>query len=179
MEMNDPTERHYLEEMSKIIIDAVPDGDYTATAVASLIHERLMAEDEDLLTGWLRVQAVSIIAQAVGARRSHRLRQAVRQAPSAFQRAVTASQELGSSEPLSVFCQAVAINADRTVRPIGKLTREDCQWVSEAANKRAQTAAFESSFYAALAKKIPAGKVLEDVMSEVEFLRLRESLTQL
>lgn len=172
-------DRDYLSDMAKLITDNIPEGvDFKAVDIATNIYSKIEATDPELLEGWLRVQAVSILSTQITARRSYLARTAIRQEPSKFQQAAEAFEN-GDTEPLSVFLQTVAVNSDNIVRPLGNITKTDALWISESHAKRAKAAAFESEFYAAVAKKIPDGQTLSDVMSETEFLLLRESLHQL
>lgn len=170
-------ERDFLSDMAKKITDAIPDeGEFKAMDVAEKVLLEVEQHDPELLTGWLKAQALSIISNQVTMRRGYLVRQATRQKPTKFQEAAKKFEETGEEEPLSVFTQTIAVSSDNLVRRVGRLTKADCTWISDQRTKAAKTLAFEGAFYAAVAKKIPDGKVLEDVMTEVEFLQLREGL---
>lgn len=168
--------RDFIAEFEAYLEKHLPDGDFIAPVVAAEMVEHLRSTDASLLAGWLNTRAPVIIADHIGTRDRVQRAKAARQRP--VREFASAAEQLaaGDAEAMSIFRERLVVNAENLRRPIGDMTKDDHLFVAADHVKRSEAALFEASFHRAIAKKIPVGKTTKDVLSEEEYVRLRDSI---
>ena len=168
--------RDYIAEFDKYLTDRLPDGDFVAPVVSAEIVEELRSSDPDLLSGWLDVRAEVILTDFIGTRDRTQRAKAVRQRAAVEFNSAAEKLAAGDPEPMRVFRERLVVSADNLRRPIGDMTKDDHLFVASEHTRRSEAALLEASFHKAIAKKIPAGKTTKDVMSEEDYVRIRDSI---
>jgi hypothetical protein len=183
--------RNFSGEFNAVVEGFLPAGDYIAAQVAAAVLGHLRRHDPELLAGYLDERAEALVTEELSHRRRLAAKAALAQAPRGLFRAAVAGFEGhlaeraaglaagtlgGDPVPLSVFAQHLVVNGRNLARPIGRMTRRDVLYVAEQYASRARSAELENAFYLAVAKRIPEGGVVADVMTEDQFLRLRDSI---
>jgi hypothetical protein len=164
----------YRTEFAEYVAKRLPKGDWAAPVVAAKIVTELRRKRPDLLAGWLDANAEQFITSHISTQdriaRQHRASDAPR---SAF-RAAADKFEAGDS---TAFDLRFVINANNLRRRVGDMSKSDHLYVAGEHDKRSASALFEAAFHRAIAKRIPNGKTTSDVLTEDEYLRLRDSIT--
>lgn len=167
--------RNFIEDMNELFPQYAPNDQYTAGEQAARLTEDLQSSDPDLLTGYLLETAPAILAQRLSIRRQARARAATR---GAFAAALEAA-EAGDEIPLSVFAERLVINAEKLTKAIGQMNKPDHLFVVGVHDKHAKSHAFTAAFHQAVADRLEEGQVTSDIMSEIEYLTLYKSLSNL
>jgi hypothetical protein len=174
--------RDFESEMASFIEAHWPKGDFVPSIVATEWVEELLRDDPDLLTGYLLARAPSILADVIGKINTARRQQARRQAHpvSVFAEAAEKFESDGNPEPLaeltrSVFDQTFRIDVENTQRRLGDMTKDDHFFVAQEYEATGRAALLEREFHIALGKKV-GNRRTQDVIDEVEYLRLRQSI---
>ena len=167
--------RDYVTEMRNII-DQEAAGEYVAAVVANQIVDKLYATDLDLLTGWLHAQAVPLVHQMINDRdRSRRTAARTYTPRSVFNDAAT-EHKAGNPVPLFGLLEThYAVNGANLRKPLASMTGTDLKFVADRYQERANDAALESAFFAALARKVGDGTVA-DHFTEEKLREMRASL---
>jgi hypothetical protein len=171
--------RNFVLEMRRIIDEETATGEpYSSTAVARHIANKLRAEDPDLLTGWLDLQAHNVLRDAINRRdssiRTHAKRTASR---TAFGNAAKQYNE-GDSEALGGFLAVVHATADGLRRKLSEMTAKDLMYVASTYNKRADENAMQASFLEALAKRLHGNQTVADVYDEQRLSKMWLSISE-
>lgn len=169
-------DRDFIGDMNAWISKFIVDEDYVAAEQASLLLDQLRSDDPDLLAGYLDAVALAILTQRLGQKRTARARAASR-GKGAF-RAALAAHEAGDDRPLSVFAEHLVVDGQRVSRAIGRMTREDHQYVASRQGARSKAAAMQEQFHNAIASKIAPGLTTADVISEDDYVVLYNSIVQ-
>jgi hypothetical protein len=146
------TGRDYIGEMDKRIADATAGPAWAAPVVAAELHAALLADDPDLLDGWLHAIAQEALRQAI-TNRSRAVRTAARHhaAPHAF--AVAA--EAGDTDALlGMFAVDYVVAPDRTRKRAGDMTGADHAYVADRYADTGNTALLLAEFHRAVGKKV-------------------------
>jgi hypothetical protein len=171
-------QRDYFQEMNNYLELMIPDGDYVAQIVGQDIVNTLLEEDPDLLMGWLKLRASSVLTGVISRRsNSNRQKLRIRSQRSAF--AEAANRFTAERDPvvLSPFAFEYVVNLDNVRRKVGRMTSSDCQFVAARYEDTARNARMRSAFHRAVAQKLGDGQTVEDVFTEDEYLRMFQSLT--
>lgn len=159
--------RDYLAEM-RDVLDSEAQGD-PAPVVAERVVVKLRATDPDLLSGWLDLQAVSFVRDAVGyIDRSGRAR-----ARATSQRSVFA--EDAERGDVSGWLTTRYVLEDGRRPTLGDMTAENLRFVARTYDDDARAARMEAAFMRALAKRVGSG-VVADHFTEDQVEALRRSL---
>lgn len=172
--------RNHQAEFQEFVNSWSLDGT-TTSVVAAEIASKLRAEDPDLLSGWLDLNAEQFITRFLGDQARSRRSHAVSSRPrSAFARAAERFAS-GDREPLySIFSDTTfVVDEEKTHKSVGSMTKADHLFVSNDYGQQAAPLLFEAAFHKAVAKRIPNGKTTADVMSEEDYVRLRSSIGSL
>jgi len=168
--------RDYRAEFQAFVDQRIPSGDYILPVLAADLVAELRKANPSLLAGWLNVNAEQFVTQVLGDQaRSRRGRQAADAPRSAFKDAADRFSD-GDSDALKPFDLHFVVGDDMLRRRLGDMTKADHLFVAGEHVKRSNAALFECAFHKAIARRIPAGKTTEDVMSEDEYLRIRSSI---
>lgn len=162
------TDRNYAKDMRTVIDEAISHGGYIRRQVSSEIVEKLRANDEDLLSGWLDEQAEDFVYLAIGgisrSKRSYvsktRGRTAFAEAAEAFEAEQRGETPEGEKR-LRDFLGLPYIVGDGTERALGTLTADDLTFVADGYEKRERDNAFWKTFMRTLAKKVGADTVAD------------------
>lgn len=168
--------RDYIADFQKVIDAHMPTGDYVLPLLAADIVAELREQDQDLLGGWLWLNAEQLVTGYLGDRlRAQRNRRRADGPRSAFAEAAAAFGD-GDDSALDIFKKALVIDDHKTRRPIGKMTAADHRYVAKEYHTTAKSAQVLAGFHEAIARRIPNGKTTADIMDEAEYLRLRDSI---
>lgn len=170
--------RDFATDMRKLIDEYRNVDTYNATDVAHRVVDRLLAEDRELLYGWLQGHAVATVATAVRSIDASSRAQARQNPASVFAAAVAEFEEFGNSEPLkSGFLQAVYVVSDAHDRKeLRYMTAEEVLFVAASYEDRARANNMEATFFRVLAGKLGLHKV-GDMFNNVELAELRTKVT--
>lgn len=158
----------YQSQLNDRLDAFVPAGDYVARTLA----EKFIAENADLVDGWLQERAVTLLTIHLATRRRIAASAAVRQQ---FAKA-SEDAESGDYTTISIFSQHLVVNEQNLSRSIGQMNRQDCLFVSTRHDARAKSHAFEAAFYKAIADQLDDTQTISDIMSEMDYLKMRDSL---
>lgn len=162
-----PFSRDFLGEM-RAVLDSEATGD-PAPLVAERVVAKLRAVDPDLLAGWLDVQAVAIVRDAIGyIGRSTRTRNRAVGARSVF-------AEDAERGDVTRWLSTPYVLADGRRPTLAEMTADDLRFVASEYDARAKANRFEAVFMRALAKKVGAGTVA-DHFTEEQIVALRAGL---
>jgi len=168
--------RDYAAEMATYIETRTPEGDYVTSKVAKQIAEQVRRDDADLLTGWLMLNATSLIAKQISHSRlvtRARSRKSLKQ--SRFADAANAF-ESGNPEPLQEYLDKLRYTTPGNVsKPLGNLTGADCRFIASTFHDTSSTMHFEAVFMDALARKVPSGTV-RDHLTDAQVSELRANV---
>lgn len=168
--------RDYVAEMRAVIDAETAHGPYASPVVAEHIVEKLRAVDPDLLSGWLDVQAVSILRHAINLRDcSVRSRVRATAGRSVFARDVSA-HEAGEATALAGWLAVVHVVEGGSRKRLAEMTADDLGFVADDYGRRAAENALAESFLRALARKVGTGKV-SDHFTDAELAGLWQSIT--
>jgi hypothetical protein len=138
----------------RALIDAeFHDGDI-APVVAARIVAKLSATDPELLAGWLQLQAVAMLTEAIGAiDRSARTHARAVASRGAFSDAATAGDVSG------FLATRFVVDEQNTRMALAGMKAEHLRFVAARYSDTAKSARMEAAFFRALAKKVGAGSV--------------------
>lgn len=166
--------RDYLAEMDKKIADATAGTEWIAPVVAAKLHADLLADDPELLDGWLRAIAPEVLRQAIG-NRSRAARLAARHG--AKPRAFAAAAEAGDTAALvGMFAVDYVVAPDRTRKRAGDMTGPDHEYVAGEYADTANTARLLAAFHRAVAEQV-GGRRTADVFSLDQYEAMYRSIT--
>lgn len=164
--------RDFDAEMLKAIRDATSAEEFVVLVEANRLHDYLVENDPELLDGWLRRQAVRILAQTI--RDDERFRR-IRARSQGTPRAFAAAAKSGDPERLSVFAAHLVVSTDNTRRTIGQMTGADHLFVAGRYGREANRAKMLESFHRAVAARVGDAKTCE-VFTEPEYLAMYNSV---
>jgi hypothetical protein len=168
--------RDYVAEMDAIIAMAVPAGDWVATVVSYDIVTELSRKDPDLLAGWLRAYAVTILARRISEQaRSARSLQRARASARAFDAAVSEADG-GNLAPLRSFATSCVVDALNTHRRVADMTGADHEYVASRHHRRGTTDLMLAAFHRAIAARLGDRRTSE-VFTEAEYASLWQQLS--
>lgn len=161
------TDRDYGADMRAVIDAETSEGPYVAVVVAEHIVEKLTATDPELLIGWLRVHAVSLVREAItridrSTRASARLTAGARR----FSAAVDAAEDGDTEQLVSFLDCAYVVDEDDSRKRLGEMTAADLRFVADSYDRRAAENAMNATFMRALAKKVGKGRVSDHFTDE-------------
>jgi hypothetical protein len=171
------TARDYNADMLAAIKRAVPKrGGWVASDVAQKLVATLEENDVDLLHGWLAENSRSImtdyVSRVMTSRPASRPKTAIK---SAFNDAVTSPTPAAAVSRWLSSTYAVA--DDNTRKALGEMTKDDLLYVADRHERRAKENQFEAIFFQVLARRVPKGKVVDDVLSEKQIVNVREGIS--
>lgn len=169
------TDRDYIAEM-RALIDKEAAGEYVSGLVAAEVVGKLRANDPDLLAGWLDIQAVSLLHQAINNRDRSRRTAARIAAPRSVFASAAAAHEGGDPAPLRGLLDThYVVNPEDLRKPLASMTANDLRYVAGRYHERAEDALMEEAFFMALSKKVGKGTVGEH-FTEEQVWEMRKSL---
>lgn len=168
--------RDFRAEFQAFVDERMPSGDYALPVLSVELVSELRETDPSLLAGWLDANAEQFVTQVLGDQdRSRRARRASDAPRSAFSEAAK-RHAAGDAEAMGAFDLRFIVSEDNLRRRLGEMTKADHLFVAGEHVKRSNAALFEAAFHRAVAKRIPAGKTTQDVLTEDQYLRLRSSI---
>lgn len=170
--------RDYLAEMDTRITDATAGSGWAAPLVAQKLHAELVADDPDLLDGWLHAVAGEALRQAIANRsRAHRT-YARRAASRAFAQAARDAEDSGDAAPLlGLFAVDYVVAADRTRKRARDMTGPDHRFVAGRYEASGNGELMLAAFHHAIAEKVGDRRTAE-VYTEAEYEALYLSVTR-
>ena len=176
--------RDYVADMRAALDSFVPAGDYIAAETGAAFVAHLRDRDPGLLAGWLDTRAELLLTQEISyLRRTRRqlahgkaTRDVFHQAATAIDTANATGNPADAAAALNIFEQHLVVNGERLSRPIGKTTKADHEYVADQYEQSEKRSAIAKAFHRAVAKRIPNGGTLDQVMSPEDYLRLRASI---
>jgi hypothetical protein len=170
--------RDYADEMRKLIDEYRSQSSYNASLAAHEIVNRLMAENQELLDGWLKLHAVqtirSAMASADAATRAHA--RGTGSSVSVFAEAARRAEEGDPTALKEGWLQGVyTINAEHDRKALKDMTAEDVLFVASRYEDQSRAAMLEAAFFRALAKKIGMGRVA-DSFNNTQLAELRQRI---
>lgn len=157
------SDRDFATDMRAVIDAETGEGPYVSRIVANHIVEKLEVTDPELLDGWLRVHAETLIWQAINDRdRSTRAKARA----TAGGRRFAAAAESGDIEQVARFLNVPYVVEDGSRKRLADLTKDDLLFVADAYDRRASENAMNSAFLKALAKKVGKGRVADQFTDE-------------
>lgn len=151
-------DRDYIAEMDEQITDATEGSGWTAAIVAAKLYGRLLADDRDLLEGWLHEMATDTLRHAI-IRRSHaaRMRERARAARGEFADAARdfeTGADAGGMKLQGMFALTHVVDAEDIRKRAGEMTGTDHLFVAESYQSRGQKNLMEAAFHRAVAEKV-------------------------
>ncbi len=169
-------QRDFSAEFDAYIAASLPETDYVAAVVAGEVVDKLRVNDPELLAGWLDMRAAVVVTDFIGSQqRSQRASASRGRGAAEFADAADRFKD-GDSSALAPFSTLLVVTEENLRRRIGDMSKADHLFVAEQHVKRSEAALFEAAFHRAIAKRIPAGKTTRDVLSEEDYLKMRDSI---
>lgn len=166
--------RDYVGEMRRRV-DELAEGKYYPPLVAHKIVNDLRTEDPDLLSGWLLLQAETMVRQSINDR-DRSLRSSARLRPqSVFAEDVQHAERTGDTSRLERWLHAPFSLSTGARVALGDMSHDELVDVGQRYQTRANTDAMTASFLTALARAVGDGKV-RDKFSEQDLATLWNSL---
>lgn len=167
--------RDYSAEMNAILSNILArSDDMVVSTAAAKLHNDLLERDPDLLSGWLRMHAVAILADAMSQRiRSRRGATRRYQAQARFSDAA----QSGDRHRMSPFMVRHVVDDHHTSRPVGEMTGNDHLFVASEYDHSARSSAMLASFHRAVARRVGDRKTRE-VLDEESYARLYDSIAK-
>lgn len=167
-------ERDYIAEMRQVIDAETASGSYSSPIVAQHIVDKLRATDEELLQGWLNIQAVQFVRHAINLRDCSRRTHARQTSGRSVFRENAEAYEAGDHDAMAGWLTTVYVIEDGTRKPLGEMFKPDLIYVADDYHARAQENLLAEAFMRALAKKVGRGRVA-DHFNEEKLAKLWES----
>lgn len=161
--------RNYAADMRTLVDEYTTGGEpYNAATLATKITDHLRHTDPDLLSGWLDLQAESMlrttIARIDASSRGHARTTSAR---TAFAQAVSAHAATGAEEVFAQWLDTRFTIGEAALRkPLRTMTRGDCQIVASSYEDRARRNNMQAAFLRAIAKKLTGDKTVGEVFNE-------------
>jgi hypothetical protein len=150
--------RDYAADMRAVIDAETGEGPYVSRIVANHIVEKLVATDADLLDGWLRAHAETLIWQAINDRdRSTRSKARA----TAGARRFAAAVESEDVAQVARFLDVPYVIEDGSRVRLAELYAADLLFVAQGYEQRAADNAMNAAFLRALAKKVGKDRVAD------------------
>ncbi len=162
-----PIRRDYLADM-RAVLESEATGD-PAPLVAERVVEKLRATDPDLLSGWLDMQVVAFVRDAI----SYTDRSARAHARIVSQRSVFAAD--AAAGDVSRWLSTRYVVEDGRRPTLAEMTAADLRFVAGRYDDDAKAARTEAAFMRALAKRVGSG-VVGDHFTEDQIADMRRSL---
>lgn len=151
-------DRDYAADMRAVIDAETGDQPYVSRLVANHIVTKLAATDADLLDGWLRAHAETLIWQAINDRdRSTRSKARA----TAGARRFAAAAESQDKVQLARFLDVPYVIEDGSRVRLAELYAVDLLFVAQGYEQRATDNAMNAAFLRALAKKVGKDRVAD------------------
>jgi hypothetical protein len=167
--------RHYGREIRALIDDRCT-GQYSAPQVAAEIVEWLIANDPDLLLGYLHVHAVTLVRQAINDRdRSTRTHNRVTARRKLFAEAAGAFEDGEPEQLVTHFLSEVHTVKDGSKRKLAEMTGSDLLYVANAYRQQAHDLRMRDSFLRALAGHC-GDKTVGDMYTEEQLAKMWGSI---
>lgn len=172
-------ERNYLEEMNAAIDAATAGVAYIPPVVGQELTKRLLAEDPDLLRGWLYLLAPEFIRMTIN-KRDHLRRSRSRTASQErFGRALT-DHEAGDSSELLRYAGGHYLGMRFAVEtgerlPLGALGAADLKFIANTYHNRAERNSLREEVIRQVAARV-GDRTVGEVYTEEELRTIFESL---
>lgn len=170
------TLRDFVGEMRAVIEAATSNAPYVSRVVAAEIVGKLRADDPDLLTGWLDLQAEQMVHAAINERdRSARASARANVGRTRFRDAADQA-DLGDLGPLRRLLDMPFVVQSGQRLPLGRMTGYDCGYVAESYESTARRARMHAALLRALEDRI-GGERVEEHFSEEQLRDLWTSFS--
>lgn len=165
------------QEVSTILNDAIPEGEFVPREVAQKVlgslrettPELLAAAAEEMFEDW----ATDMLRSILHARRAHFAAVSGRVV---FKEAADAFEENGDAEEfLSLFIDTSYPTEAGDWKPLGEMTGADHRFVAKDYEAKGKTMLLLGEFHRAVAKRV-AGRRTSEVFTEERYLKLRNSI---
>jgi hypothetical protein len=169
-------ERKWVEEMDDIIERHTNVPTYQTRIVAQDIVSYLLANDPDLLHGWLRIRAADLLHEVINRRdRSRRARGAIQRKLKNFNDTLE-EFVAGNEQPVRSFLSApYVINQENDRKYLRDMNREDLVYVADEYSNRAAANTALAALHYAMAKRV-GEKTVGEVFTDQQIIELREAM---
>lgn len=168
-------DRDFPAEMYAVVDAELGAPQVVVPLLAKDLTDKLRANDPELLAGWLDVQAPQILGDYIGRRLASRRQVArVQEKRTAFG-AAAERFESGDRAAVSSWLETKFLTESGAQKALGAFEHADLTFAKDVYGERAAANAFESHFFAALAKKVTTGTVADHYTDE-QIAAMRSSL---
>lgn len=171
--------RDFIAEMDAQIEAATQGSNWVPAIVAEKLVAQLEADDPELLGGWLRAMAVTMLRRVIGLR-VHAKRQHSRHNAGgrAFADAVDDAKngDDAALRRIGMFSITHRVDDGNTQKLVGEMTGEDHLFVASDYGQQAKPLLMEEAFHKAVAKKV-GSKRTSEVFTEAEYEAMYRSIT--
>jgi hypothetical protein len=170
-------ERDFTREMDLVIERHTGVDTYQSRIVAQDIVSELLAQDPDLLNGWLQVRAADLLHDAINYRdRSRRARGVIEEKKQDFND-VLDDFVAGKTEPLRSFLGTMhAVDRENNRKKLRNMNRTDLGFLADRYQDRARENGFLAAFYRELSRRV-GDRTVGDVFSEAQIQAMRAQFT--
>lgn len=167
--------RDYAAELRAIVDAETSRGPYVSRVVAADVVGKLLANDPDLLDGWLHANAENFVWQMINDR-DRSLRSHARQTSGRREFAADAKDHAeGNSAPLVRWLTVPFAVADGSRKRLAEMTADDLLFAADGYEARARENKMTAAFLKAIARKVKKGKV-SDHFADEQLVAMWESL---
>jgi hypothetical protein len=154
--------RDFAADMTSVITAEIGDGPYVSAVIALHIVEKLRATDPELLAGWLDLQAVGILRDAISTRsRSEKASARATRGRSVFGDAAREHDD-GDSTALTSFLDVrYVVDEEHTRTRLAEMRKPELLFAADDYRRQANENLLEEAFLRALAKKVGARQVAD------------------
>lgn len=169
-------ERNWVQEMDQIIERHTNVPTYQTRIVAQDIVTELLAEDPDLLNGWLQIRAADLIHETINHRdRSNRARGVIVRKQETFKDALDKFTS-GDREPIHSFLATRwVVNANNDRKRLRDMNKEDLNFVAAGYEDRARQNISYAQFHWALARRV-GDRTVGEVFTDEQLIHMKEQL---
>lgn len=166
-------ERDWTGEMDLIIDRHTQVDTYQTRIVAQDIVAELLADDPDLLNGWLQIKAADLLHEVINHRdRSRRARGVIERKQQDFND-VLDDFVAGNTEPLRSYLGTMhAVDRENNRKKLRNMTKGDLVFVADRYQDRARENGFLAAFYRELSRRV-GKQTVGDVFSEAQLQAMR------
>lgn len=171
--MTEAVEQTLSDQMREVLIDAMPEGDFVPSLLASQIADQLRATDPGFLADWLDERASNVLLIEIDRiLRSDRTKARSRYGARAF----AAAAATGDVVTLSAFTHVRFVVDDKnTRRALGDMTAADHLYVADKYEASGNRQLMLAAFHRAVAKRV-GRKTTAEAMTEAQFRKLEDSI---
>lgn len=173
--------RNFAVEMGELIAKETDRDPYEPAVVAQEIVDKLLAQDPELLHGYLLAHATAILREAIGRRAASMRMMARRSATGARMREITEALSQGEvvtmQEVRDRWLTCSFELDDKRQHQLKTMRYKDLLFVAESYDERAAQNATEAAFFRAIAAKV-GHQTVGEVFTEEKLVALRQGLSK-